>query len=265
MRIWHQSSTEIEGLGAYKRALETHASKVLGSGSEVSVHGIPAGSYGGRAPSDALGNAFVHHVVLEAYLTNALRAERDGYDAFVVGSFSEPFLRELRSSVDIPVTSLTESALLVSCSLGRYSVAIANGPQTAWMTRMSVEAHGLGARVLNVESIQPPIEEPAMALAFEHPLPLIDAFLDAARRAVAHGADVIIPAEGMLAELLFANGVTSIDQACILDVFGTAWAYAAMLDRLRRTSGMQVGRAWHHRRDDPSYVAELALRLEARR
>jgi allantoin racemase len=258
MRIWHQSSTEIDGLGVYKRALEAHAAKILGDQGSIEVHGIPAGRYRGRAPSDALGNAFVHHLVLEPILANAVRAEQAGFDAFVIGSFSEPFLRELRSAVDIPVVSLTESSLLVACSLGRYSAPVSNAPTTAWMTRMSIEAHGLAGRVLRVQAIDPPLDEPALARGFEAPQPVIDSFTRAAKRAIADGADVIIPAEGMLAELLHVNGVTAIDDAPVLDVFGTTWAYAAMLVRLRQQAGLQVGRAWHYRRDDAGFVRELA-------
>lgn len=258
MRIWHQSSTEIEGLGVYKQALLAHAGQVRGAADQIDVHGIAAGRYLGRTPTEALGNAWVHHVVLEPVLTNAVRAEAQGYDAFVIGSFSEPYLRELRSAVDIPVVSLTEAALLVACSLGRYSAPVANAPNTAWMTRMSIEAHALSSRVLRVQSIDPPLDEPALARAFEAPGPVIDAFRRAALRAVADGADVIIPAEGMLAELLYVEGVRTIGGAPVVDVFGTAWAYAAMLVQLRRHSGTQVGRAWHYRRDDAAYVRELA-------
>jgi Asp/Glu/hydantoin racemase len=259
MRIWHQSSTEIDGLPAYRRSLLAHAAKMLDRGDVVEVHGIPAGRYRGRAPSDALGNAFVHHVVLEPVLANAVRAEAEGCDAFVIGSFSEPFLRELRSAVDIPVVSLTEASLLVACSLGRYSAPISNAPTTAWMTRMSIEAHGLAGRVLRVQAIDPPLDEPQLARAFDDPAPVIESFMRAAQRAVADGADSIIPAEGMLAELLHSQGVTTISGAPVVDVFGTAWAYAAMLVRLRRHAGMQVGRAWHYRRDDAGLVRELAL------
>jgi Asp/Glu/hydantoin racemase len=259
MRIWHQSSTEIDGLGVYKRALLAHAARILGGEGRIEIHGIPAGRYQGRAPSDALGNAFVHHLVLEPVLANAVRAEAEGFDAFVIGSFSEPFLRELRSAVDIPVVSLTEASLLVACSLGRYSAPVSNAPTTAWMTRMSVEAHGLGSRVLRVQSIDPPLDEPSLARGFEQPAPVIESFTQAAQRAVADGADVIIPAEGMLAELLYVNGVTSIGAAPVLDVFGTAWAYAAMLAGLRAHRSLHTGRAWHHRREDAAFVRELAL------
>lgn len=258
MRIWHQSSTEIDGLAVYRDSLVKHAKKILGPEGSIEIHGIAGGRYRGRAPSDALGNAFVHHVVLEPVLANAVRAEREGFDAFVIGSFSEPFLRELRSAVDIPVVSLTESSLLVGCSLGRYSAPVSNAPSTAWMTRLSIDTHGLAGRVLRVQSITPALDEPALAEAFERPEAVIAAFTAAAKGAIADGADVIIPAEGMLAELLYVQGVTNIDGAPVVDVFGTAWAYAAMLVRLRQASGMTVGRAWHYRRDDPGFVRELA-------
>lgn len=265
MRIWHQSSTEIEDLGAYKNSLVTHAAQILGQGGSITVHGMPRGRYRGRAPSDALGNAYAHHLILEPVLANAVRAEEEGFSAFVIGSFSEPFLRELRSAVDIPVVSLTESSLLVACSLGRYSAPISNAPNTAWMTRMSTEAHGLASRVLRVRSIDPALEEPALAEGFSNPGPVIESFRAAALRAIADGADVVIPAEGMLAELLYANGVREIECVPVLDVFGVAWAYAAMLAGLRATTGLTVGRRWHYRRDDRAFVHELANELSTGR
>ena len=257
MRIWHQSCTEIDGLPVYKQSLAAHARKILCDEATLELHGIDAGRYLGKAPSDALGNAFAHHVILEPILANALRAEQSGCDAFVIGSFSEPSLRELRSAVDIPVVSLTEASLLVACSLGRYSAPISNAPTTAWTTRMSVEAHALGARVLRVGAIDPPQDEVQLARAFGDPQPVIDAFWRAASRAVADGADTLIPAEGMLAELLHANGVTVVDGAPVIDVFGTAWAYASMLVRMRQCGGQQVSRAWHYRRQHPDYLHEL--------
>ncbi|QIL80176.1 hypothetical protein G7047_09865 [Diaphorobacter sp. HDW4A] len=249
MRIWHQSCTELDGLGVYRRTLDAHARAIVATDCSVELHGIPAGRYRGRSPSSALGNA--------------VRAEREGYDAFVLGSFSEPFLRELRSAVDIPVVSLTEASLLVACSLGRYIAPISNAPTTAWMTQMSVESHGLNARVLHAESIKPPLEEPALARGFDDPVHVIASFTQAAREAIADGADVLIPAEGVMAELLWANGVHSIDDCPVVDVFGAAWAWAEMMVKLRKRSGLAVGRAWHYRRADPALIHELTSEPQA--
>jgi allantoin racemase len=257
LRIWHQSVNELDHLAVYKRALEAHAAEVLDGDAEVVVHGLPAGTYRGKSATAVLGNAYAYHRILSPVIDNAIAAERQGFDAFVIGSFSEPFLREIRSAVDIPVASLTESGLLVGCSLGRYVALIANAPAVQWMTRVAVDKHGLAARVLEVASLDPPLDEPALAVAYADPAPVIANFTAMAERLVARGADVIIPAEGVLAELLVRHGIREIAGAPVMDVFAVTWAYALMQIRLWSRTGLRVGRSWHFRRDDPSIVARL--------
>jgi allantoin racemase len=265
IRMWHQSVNELDQLEVYQRTLEAHAGEVLGAEAEVDVRGLRSGSYGGLSATSALSNAYAYHRILDQVLDNAVEAERAGYSAFVVGSFSEPLLREIRSAVDIPVASLTESALLVGCSLGKLLAPISNAQAVQWMVRNAVEKHGLGARVLEVQAIEPALDEPALALAYNNPEPVIEAFTRAAKWAIAKGADVIIPAEGVLAELLYAHGVRMIGRAAVMDVFGTTWAYALMLVRLWSRTGLRVGRSWHYRRDDPDLVWRLHARAGMRR
>jgi allantoin racemase len=260
MKIWHQSATELGALGAYKLAIEAHAAQVTGGEAQVDVHGLPPGAYAGAAPSAVLANAYAYHRTLSCVIDYAIQAEREGYDAFVVGSFSEPFLREIRSAVDIPVASLAESSVLVGCSLGHSIAMISNAPSVQWMTKSAVEKHGLGARVLDVVSLDPPLDEHALSAAFADPAPLIASFRACASRLVARGADVIIPAEGVLAGVLVRNGIKEIEGAALIDVFGVTWHYAMMLARLWSKTGLRVGRAWHYRRDDPALVARLSER-----
>ena len=169
----------------------------------------------------------------------ALEAEREGYDAFVLGSFSEPFLREIRSAVDIPVASVVEASVLVGCSLGRYVALISNAPSVQWMAKTAVDEHGLGARVLDVVSLDPPLDEHKLALAYAEPEPVIASFTATAARLVARGADVIIPAEGVLAGLLVRHGVREIANAAVLDVFAVTWLYVVMLARLWSRTGLR--------------------------
>ena len=102
MKIWHQSATGLGGLDAYKRAMDAHAAEILGDEAHVDVRGLPPGAYAGATPSAILGNPYAYHRFLGRVIEYAIEAEREGYDAFVLGSFSEPFLREIRSAVDIP-------------------------------------------------------------------------------------------------------------------------------------------------------------------
>jgi allantoin racemase len=257
-RIWHQSVNELDHLAVYKRALETHAAEVLGGAAQVVVHGLPSGTYDGLSATNVLGNAYAYHRALGRVIENAIDAERQGFDAFVIGSFSEPFLREIRSAVDIPVASLTESALLVGCSLGKNLALISNAPAVQWMTKTAIDKHGLGARVLDVVSLDPPLDEPALAAAYADPTEIIANFTAAAERLVARGADVIIPAEGVLAELLVRHGLREVAKAPVMDVFAVMWTFAMMQIQLWSKTGLRVGRSWHFRRDDPALVARFS-------
>jgi Asp/Glu/hydantoin racemase len=257
VHIWHQSMTELARLGAYRDSLERHAREILEPGQVVEVHGLPAGAYLGRAPTAALGNAFAHHRILDPVLDLAKHAERQGYDAFVIGSYSEPFLTELRSALDIPVVSVAEATFLVACSIGRLAAPITNDRGVARLVRRSIAHHGLQQRGLKPRAITPALDEFELASAFSEPQAFLASFTSAARAAIADGADVIIPAEGVLSECLHHHRVTSIDSVPVMDSFGVAWLHAAMLVRLRATTGLAVSRAGDYFRDDPQLIDEL--------
>ena len=258
VRIWHQSMTELHELGVYKASLEKHAREVLDPQQAVEVHGLPKGAYRGRSPTAALSNAFAHHRILDPVLDNAVRAERQGFDAFVVGSYSEPFLRELRSAIDIPVVSIAEATFLVACSIGRHAAPISNDPGIARLVRQSIDTHGLSERIQSPRSITPPLNELQLADAFSNPLHLIQSFTETAQKAIDDGADVIIPAEGVLSEFLYTNKVTMIDSVPVIDSFAVTWAYAAMMVNLRSRTGLAISRRWHYQRDDADLISELS-------
>lgn len=258
LRFWHQSMTELEVLGAYRHALETQSADILGSDGAIEVHGVRNGTYHGRTPTAALENAFVYHRALDQILDNAIRAEKEGYDAFIIGSFSEPYLREIRSAVRIPVVSILESSMLVACSLGKKIIPIANAPQIAFMVQTAVEKHGLQQRVLRATALDPAWHEPELAAAFVHPQAVLEAFTATARTYLAQGADVIVPAEGVMASLLNANQVREIDGAPVLDVFALTWRYAVMLVRLRDQTGLQVSNVGHYAQGETALIGLMA-------
>lgn len=259
-RLWHQSMTELAGLGAYRDFLQAHSKALLGSEATVQVEGLRAGTYHGRTPTSALGNAFVYHRAVDQIIDNAIRAERDGFDAFVIGSFSEPLLREIRSAVDIPVTGILESSMLVACSLGKRIAPIANAPEISFIVQTAVEKHALEARVLPCVPIDPPMHEAELlAAAASKPQAVLEAFTRAAEHAIAQqGADVIVPAEAVLATLMVANKLTHIKGAPVLDVLAIAWRYALMMIRLQRDAGIGTSRSGAYARHDPELVQLMA-------
>lgn len=247
-KIWHQSVNELAKLDAYRAALEDLARTTLSPGSTISVNGLASGSYNGLSPTAALGNAVSYHRVLSQLIDLAQQAEAEGYDAYVIGSFSEPFLREIRTAVDIPVISMTEAALLTSCALGGKTALIANAPAVRYMSEASVEKHQLWSRVLDVVALDPAQDEFALEAAYADPSGIADQFRHTAEGLIARGADTIIPAEGVLARLIGLAGLTEIGNTPVLDVFSIAWAQAEMHDRLWKTTGLRRGREWRYRR-----------------
>jgi allantoin racemase len=177
---------------------------------------------------------------------NVIAAEARGYDAFVIGSYTEPFLRECRSLVDIPVVAVTESSLLVSCSFAKTFALVTLNDENVWFLKSAVERHGLAGRVSGIYAVRPAMDELEIDALISDPSRYADEFTKAARAAVESFADLIVPAEGLVAELVHNAGITEVDSVCVLDGIGAPLQYAAMLARLHRASGIHPGRRWNY-------------------
>ena len=245
-RLWFQSAVELDGAGPYATALRAHAGRVLQPGTVVDVHGVPAGTWAGQQPSALFGFPAVFLAVLgPALLQSALQAEREGYDVFVVGTFIEPFLRELRSAVQIPVVSSLEATLLVGCTAAQQISLVTINEALRLSLRTSIERHRFGARVGSIEIVEPALDEAAAIALLADPEPGLVAFRTAAGRAVAAGADAVIPAESILATLTARAGLLECEGAAVLDAIATPVAFAEMLATLHRRAGLRTGRRWH--------------------
>lgn len=249
--------TELEEHREYGRTLEQHAAAVVDSGTEVVMHGLRSGTHQGVPPGRTLYSPYAYHVLLRQVIENAITAERDGYDAVVIGSYSEPFLREARSAVTIPVVSMAESTLLTACSLASYSVLVTMSKQIAWMITRIVDEHHLTDRVALVTSIEPSLDEIGLSAAIQQPAAFIESFEDAARTGIDEFADVIVPAEGIMNEILFAHRVKEVDGVAVMDATAVAWLHAEYMVRLCRATGIHPGRKW----DYPRLPEEVMDRL----
>jgi allantoin racemase len=258
VRLWHQSTTEMHRDTPYGQALIRRAQAVFGSELVVDPFGLPAGSYHGRSVSKANGNAFVYHRILDRMIDQAIAAERQGYDGFVIGSYSEPFLKEIRSAVDIPVTSILETTLLVGCSLGSKLGFVTTSPNVVAMIRKAIAFHQMEARVADIISLAPAFEGAMLADAFVNPAALVENFERTASQALANGADVIIPAEGIIAVILTENGMTRYQDAPVMDVFGVTWGYAMMFAHLRQKAGMGITRRGWYAQPDRELIQLLS-------
>jgi hypothetical protein len=258
LKLWHQSTTELSRESPYSKALVRRAQEVLGDSVVLDTFGVREGTYRGRSVSVANGNAFVYLRNLDQLIDNALRAEREGYDAFIIGSYSEPFLKEMRAAVNIPVMSVFEATLLAGCAVGTKVAFITTSPPVVDMINKSVAAHGIHSRVGDVVSLDPAFEGRRLHAAFDDPRELIESFERSSLKALENGADVLVPAEGIIAVILTQAGFTRFREAPVIDVFGVTWSFAAMFVNLRKTAGMYVNRRGWYAQPDPELIQMLA-------
>lgn len=257
MRLLYQSMTAFAAMGAYASQLRAHAAKVVLPETEVTFQGVDPALYGSLVPGDIFPYPYLKHLVQDAALEHCVAAEAQGFDAFIIGSFSEPHLRQSRSAVDIPVLSMPESAFLTACSLAERFALITLSPHYARRVSEVVVRHGMASRVAGIFSLGATFGEREASAALDHPGPMLEAFTGAARQAIEAGADVLLPAEGILNEVVFANGVTRMDGAVVLDCVGVTLLHAEMMVRARATMGLGYGRAWSYPLAPPDLQAQL--------
>ncbi len=258
-RIWLQSFTDLTQLPGYARMLADHAERICHSETTVEIFGVRAGTYPeGVAPIEALRYPSIRHLLDLQVIENAVRAEREGYDAMAISCFYDPGLEAARGSVDIPIASICESTLLVARSVGRSFALVGLEEDNAAFLRDLVRHYGLEDSLARVTALDPPATEPELDQAFSGSSEFVQRFEESCRRqAILTDADVLIPAEGVLNTALVHNDVREIDGRPVLDAYAILLSYAEMLANLRRTTGMQASRAAYGPRPPDSLTAHF--------
>lgn len=259
MKLWYQSLAPLGHLPAYVAALEAHAARACSPGTSVRFNGASEAPYRHYTPQDLMHIPYLKHRFQGEAIDFARQAQDEGYDAFILGSFSEPFLAECRSLLDIPVVSMPEAALLLACSLAERFAMVTLGPGSNQRVYKLVQRHGLGGRVTGYHPFLKPVDEAELDAALSDPAPLIARFREVAEPAVAQGADLVVPAEGVLNEVLFANGVSRLGNACVMDCVGAGLLQAEMLVHARSRLGLSVGRRWAWPQASAELLRELGM------
>jgi Asp/Glu/hydantoin racemase len=259
MRIWHQSFTDLTVMPLYRKTLAEHASAVMGDEATVSVHGLRPGTYAeGCAPIDAIKYRYVASINELQICDAALVAEREGFDAVAIGCFFDPGLRAARSLVDIPVVGLGETCALVACSLARkFGLVTLCEDQSADYADM-MHAYGLERRFAGAVAVDPPIDEFALEADEATARAIEERFDRACALAVERGAEIVVPADGVLNEFLVRRGrLTARGDVPVMDSLGVLFQHAAFLVRLARTTAAGVSRRQFYARPSRAIVEHV--------
>ena len=215
MRLFYQTLGMSRGSksGHYGQVLTEVIQAAAAPGTEIDIFGL--------APHRAVADQYRYLEFLDTaeVIENGLRAQAEGYDAFLIGNFFQPGLHEMRELLSIPVLGLAESSVSMACLMGPSFSLIQVNPKFNRRIVEGITLQGLAGRMVSVEMMA--VERPGtFDLALQDVAVrdgIVAQFTETARLALDKGAEVLIPAGGSLMAALLQAGVRDIDGAPVLN------------------------------------------------
>ena len=241
MRIWHQSFTVLDDVPHYRDALARHLAAQASPDTKIDLHGMKPGTYPSDYPGTHISYAYLSGLHREQFVQAALQAEDEGYDAFLIATIPDTGFEEVRTLVDLPVVTLGHTSVLMAAQLGDCVGVVNFIAALEPQLRRNLRNYRLDALVGPIVQVEAGFT--GVMAAYAEPAPLIDAFILAARRAIAAGATVIVPGEGPLNVFLAGQGVSRVDDVPVLDSLGTCVRVAELRAAQYRSTGLRPARA----------------------
>lgn len=256
MRIWHQSFTVLDDVPHYRDALARHLQAQARPGTTVDLHGMKASTYPSDYPGTHIAYAYLAGLHREQFVAAALRAQDEGYDAFLIATIPDTAFEEVRTLVDIPVVAFGQTSVLAAAALGDC-VGIVNfiaalEPQL----RRNLRNYRLDQLVGPIVQVEAEFHD--VMAAYDSPAPVVSAFERAARRAIDAGATVIVPGEGPLNVFLADQGVSRVDDVPVLDSLGTCVRTAEMRAAQYAATGLRPSRVGFYGAQPPRPLLDAA-------
>lgn len=203
MKLWYQSMSRQKAWSDYNKALRRILDSVKDADTKIEVHGIT--KVGGIA------DQFHYLDYLESgeVMTNVQVAMKRGFDAFLIGNIGDPGLHSVREIANIPVLALCETSVHLACMMGRnFSLVTINEKFTPRILD-NVARYGLSGRLaaVNRMKVDRILHLDAGFNDAKARKEIFSQFMKAANANVEAGAEVIIPAGGVVMALLADAGI----------------------------------------------------------
>jgi len=235
MKIWYQSGLSFERFRAYERFLREHL-KSADSGTVVYVNGTTKGGTG-------VEYRFTEYFFAREMIENGLQAERQGFDAYVIGTTNEAGLVECREVLDIPVVGMIEASVHIACMMGRNFALITPNEKMVPHFEEQVARYGLKDKLAGIQCTE--FKIPDLGKVFEDKALAdrqIAQFKEGAKKLIQSGAEVIVPIGGIAGLFLARLGVREIDGVPVIDTISVAVKMAEMMVKLKNITGTFVSR-----------------------
>jgi len=239
MKIWYQTMSTYRYdpvFDTYGKLLAEQCKRALRPDTEVYVTGVPVV----MPEIDRYKSIMTYHS--SQMLNHMLRAEKEGYDAFVIGCSFDVGMDEGREMLSMPVVGIAHSNIYMAGMLGEQFAIVTCEPYIAERYRQMITRYGLQSKHLRGPYVFPITEWELAEALNKDPKPVADKFIEVAKKAVADGASVIIPVPAFINQLFYkAGGLTNLDGATVLDPVAVAAKVAETLADLKKI-GIEVSR-----------------------
>jgi allantoin racemase len=239
MKIWIQSGTPLAKSDLYRPyhdSLVRHAQRVARPGTVVDFPNL-----GKNYPGAGRSRTHLHFVAHET-IKSALRAQAEGYDAFVTNCLDLAF-HELREMVDIPVVFMAQSTLAYYSQLAPNFAFLVNSERLHHYFQEVADRYGIRDRMATGGYVTFAFTD--YANLWNQPQPFVEQFMQVAQELVARGATSFFPAGLYLSQWLIDQGIREVNGAIVMDPLALAIRTAETMVELRRI-GIQPCRtgAW---------------------
>lgn len=233
-KIWLQSSSSNSDAAiwqVYQDAARQHARSLIGSQFDLEFHGVST-TYPAVDYSDSS-----FHLATREVVRNAILAEQQGYAGFVNVSTNETGHLEIRELTDFPAVFITEASIHLAAQIGGTFAFLTHNKGSRLRMEAFTREYGLAANLVEGASLNMTYHD--FAGMYANPGPALESFRVEARKAIARGARVLIPAGGPLNMFFVENGLRAVDGVPLLDILGVALKQVELQIGLR-DSGMLV-------------------------
>jgi len=236
MKIWYQSGLSFERFRAYEKHLREHIKAAADPGSEFEICGTKKGGTG-------VEYLFTEYFFAREMIENGLKAERQGFDAYVIGTTNEAGLIECREVLNIPVIGMIEASVHAACIMGRNFALITPNEKMIPHFEEQVSRYGLKDRLVGIQYTE--FKIPELGRVFEDSQlqqKQLSEFREGARKTIEAGAEVIVPIGGIAGLFLARSGLHEIDGVPVIDTISVAVKTAEMMVKLKNLTGTFVSR-----------------------
>lgn len=237
MKLCYVNISEERISGPYLDILKRTAEKVLRTDTDIVIKSVEPGLTRGFDLHPYF--AFLNK---RSIVERAIEAEKEGFDAVVVGCYADPGVKEARATVDIPVIGIAEASMLYACLLGRrFAVVTLNEPSVVPDLEDAIILHGMQHRVITkpIRLIKTSSFD-VFTKGMEDPLLVAQDIHERARECVADGANVVIVGCNGLGPLCTLTDMVRIeeDNVPILDCISIGMKTAEVLCEISESLGI---------------------------